>query len=284
MDDTFYYASNDAMFKMIFGDERDIGPLVDFLQATLDLPPEDYAEVSLVNPSLIREHPDDKLGILDVRVRTASGKNIDIEIQINNVTEIRERLVYYLCSMVTSQIGRGGDYRDIKRTICILIADFVLIQENRSYHNRYRLYDPQTGSELTDLLEVCTLELPKLPQDGDGTTLWDWLKFVGARKMEVLEMLAEKNPQVGKAVAKLVELNEDERTRMIASSRERLRMDNVSQLRTAREEGRKEGRKEGQEKERLAIARNMIINYGMSVEVVARVTGLSREEIQKLLH
>ncbi|MCL2162502.1 MAG: Rpn family recombination-promoting nuclease/putative transposase [Betaproteobacteria bacterium] len=74
MNDTFYYASNDAMFKMIFGDERDIGPLVAFLQATLDLPPEDYAEVSLVNPFLAREHPDDKLGILDVRLRTQTER------------------------------------------------------------------------------------------------------------------------------------------------------------------------------------------------------------------
>ena len=92
-------------------------------------------------------------------------------------------------------------------------------------------------------------------------------------------MLAEKNPQVGKAVAKLVELNKDERARMIASSRERLRMDHASQLRLAREEGRVKGREE----ERLSIARNLIFNFGMSVEVVARVTGLSREDIQTLL-
>ena len=66
MSETFYYASNDAMFKRIFADERDIEPLVAFLQAALDLPPEDYEEVSLVDPILAREHPEGKLGILDV--------------------------------------------------------------------------------------------------------------------------------------------------------------------------------------------------------------------------
>ncbi|MCL2877053.1 MAG: Rpn family recombination-promoting nuclease/putative transposase, partial [Betaproteobacteria bacterium] len=66
----FYYASNDAMFKRIFGDERDTGSLVAFLQAVLDLPPEDYAEVSFINPSLARERPEGKQGILDVRVRS----------------------------------------------------------------------------------------------------------------------------------------------------------------------------------------------------------------------
>ena len=273
----FYYAYNDAMFKRIFGDERDTEPLVAFLQAVLDLPPEDYAEVSLINPSLARERPEDKQGILDVRVRSASGTSIDIEIQLNNVSEIRERIIYYLSRMVTDQIGSGDEYQNIKRSICILITDFALVRENAAYHNKYRLYDPRTGSEFSNLLEVNTLELPKLPQEGDGTLLWDWLKFVGARKKEELEMLAEKNPQVGKAIGKLVELNEDERARMLADSREKLRRDIVSIKRLAEREGRATGREE----ERLAIARNAI-QQNLPVDVIMALTGLSRETIQSL--
>jgi len=170
--------------------------------------------------------------------------------------------------------------------VCTLITDFALVQENRSYHNRYRLFDPRTGSEFTDLLEVDTLELPKLPQDGDGTPLWDWLKFVGARRKEVLEMLAEKNPKVGKAVAKLVELNADERARMIADSREKMRRDNASRLRSAEKEGLERGLEagleRGREEERLAIARKLL-NTGMPAENVAQITELSRETIQALL-
>jgi len=273
----FYYAYNDAMFKRIFGDERDTEPLVAFLQAVLDLPPEDYAEVSLINPSLARERPEDKQGILDVRVRSASGTSIDIEIQLNNVSEIRERIIYYLSRMVTDQIGSGDEYQNIKRSICILITDFALVRENAAYHNKYRLYDPRTGSEFSNLLEVNTLELPKLPQEGDGTLLWDWLKFVGARRKEEFEMLAEKNPQVGKAVAKLVELNEDERARMLADSREKLRRDIVSIKRLAEREGRATGREE----ERLAIARNAI-QQNLPVDVIMALTGLYRETIQSL--
>jgi predicted transposase/invertase (TIGR01784 family) len=275
MSETFYYASNDAMFKRIFGDERDIEPLAAFLQAVLDLPPEDYAEVSLVNPFLARAHPDDKQGILDVRLKTACGTSIDIEIQLCDVREMRERIIYYLSRMITDQIGGGDSYLDIKRSICILITDFVLVTDNVSYHNQYRLYDPRTGSEFSDLLEVDVLELPKLPQEGDGTQLWDWLKFVSARRMEVLEMLAEKNPQVGKAVAKLVELNADERARMIADAREKMRRDNVSREQAAREKGREE--------ERTAIARKLL-SKGHPVDEVIDATGLSKEQIQFLLH
>jgi len=112
-------------------------------------------------------------------------------------------------------------------------------------------------------------------------------------------MLADKNPQVRKAVAKLVELNADERARMIADSREKLRRDNASQLRSARLEGWEEGReegleeglekgmekglKEGREEERLAIARKLL-NTGMPVENVAQITELSHETIRTLRH
>jgi len=104
---------------------------------------------------------------------------------------------------------------------------------------------------------------------------------VGARRKEELEMLAEKNPQVGKAVAKLVELNADERARLIADSREKLRRDNASQLRSAEKEGLEKGLKEGRKEERLAIARKLL-DTGMPAENVAQITELSRETIQTL--
>ena len=110
-------------------------------------------------------------------------------------------------------------------------------------------------------------------------------------------MLAEKNPQVAKAVAKLVELNAEERERMIADSRMKLRWDIANIKRSAEKEGREEGRregleeglekglekgrKEGLEEGRLAIARNAI-QQNLPVETIVALTGLPRETIQAL--
>jgi len=100
-------------------------------------------------------------------------------------------------------------------------------------------------------------------------------------------MLAEKNPQVAKAVAKLVELNAEERERMIADSRMKLRWDIANIKRSAEKEGMErgleKGREEGREEERLMIARNLL-NLGLPIEEIAQATGLSHEIIQALPH
>ncbi|MDR1935432.1 MAG: Rpn family recombination-promoting nuclease/putative transposase, partial [Candidatus Accumulibacter sp.] len=69
---------NDFVFKRLFGDVRDTSLLTGFLKSALDLPPEDYQEVRIVDPRLSGKMPEDKEGILDVKVKTPSGKLIDI--------------------------------------------------------------------------------------------------------------------------------------------------------------------------------------------------------------
>ncbi|GHU07092.1 hypothetical protein AGMMS50225_03460 [Betaproteobacteria bacterium] len=54
-------------------------------------------------------------------------------------------------------------------------------------------------------------------------------------------MLAEKNPEVKKAVAKLMTLTEDEQARMVADARDKMRWDIESRERAAKKEGWTEG-------------------------------------------
>ncbi|MDR2637468.1 MAG: Rpn family recombination-promoting nuclease/putative transposase [Zoogloeaceae bacterium] len=273
----FLSPRNDLVFKRLFGDPRDTSLLTGFLQAILDLPAGEYEEVRVIDPYLAADFPGDKESVLDVKVKTTTGKVIDVEIQVVEQPQMRERVVFYLARMVTEQIGKGDDYGEIKRSISILITDYVQIPENRSYHNRYVLHDRETDSVFTDLMEINTLELPKLPLGEDGTEEWEWMKFLNARKEEELTMLAEKNPLIGKAVSRLVELSQDERTRLLAESREKMRRDIAAREQGAANKGRVEGRVEAQ----LAIARKAL-SKNMSIEDIMDLTGLSAEEIQSL--
>jgi len=265
----FLSPKSDIVFKLLFGDERSIELLTDFLKSVLRLPADEYEEVTLIDPHLKREYDGDKLGILDVRVRTKAKKIIDIEIQLLPSPELRERVVYYSAKMVTEQVGAGNDYSKVKRVISIIITDYPLIQDSTKYHHRFVLYDPETGIEFTDIIEVNTLELVKVPEVEDGTELWNWLKFLSAQRKEDLDMIAERSPQVKKAVVRLMELSNDERTRLLYESRQKMEWDNRARERVAIKTREYE------------IARNAL-EKKMSIEDIIDITGLTRDEIEDL--
>ena len=109
---------------------------------------------------------------------------------------MRKRIVFYDAGLITDQIDAGEDYGLIKRIITILIVDYILIPGTPRYHNRFTLYDPVSGMEFTDLIEINTLELPKLPKMADNY-LWHWLRFLRAESKEDLDMVAQASPKLG---------------------------------------------------------------------------------------
>lgn len=272
---------SDFIFKLIFGDQRNVDILAAFLQSVLDLPEKEYTKLTVVDPHLKPETADDKLGILDVKIHTKSGKVINVEIQVSDIPQMRERIAFYTAKMVTEQISKGEDYAAIRKVISIVIADYRLIQENESYHNRYRLYDIETGSQFTDMVEVNVLELPKLPGENDSTELWEWMLFLKSTREEDLAMLAEKNPQIKKAVGVLKELSQDERTRLLYEEREKARRDYQARVSGAFERGLLKGRNEGVNEGLLKAAKNLL-QMKMTIQEIIDVTGLSREEIKNL--
>jgi predicted transposase/invertase (TIGR01784 family) len=131
------------------------------------------------------------------------------------------------------------------------------------------LYDSDAGVEFSDLLEIDTLELGKLPDDTDGTKLYDWARFIAAENEEELKVIAERNPTVGKAVVRLIELSADEKTRDVYERREKARRDADMHERWA------------MKKQALEIAKAMLSN-GEPAEKISLYIGLTEEEIESL--
>ena len=82
-------------------------------------------------------------------------------------------------------------------------------------------------------------------------------------------MISEKNPQVKKAVVRLMELSNDERTRLLYESRQKMEWDILARERGALKE------------QALNIAKNLL-RVGDAVDKIINVTGLTHEEIESL--
>ncbi|MDR0854433.1 MAG: Rpn family recombination-promoting nuclease/putative transposase [Clostridiales Family XIII bacterium] len=283
---------NDYVFKRIFGDVNNTDILAGFLKSVLDIPEGEYEHLEISDPYLLPDKKDGKVGVLDVKVYTTHGKVIDIEIQVEDKIGFKERIVSYTSRMINNQLVRGTDYTIIEKVISIVIADFVLIDENDEYHNKFVFHDPKTGTTFTDIIEINTLELGKLPDENDLSDLWDWMKFICVKEedaMAELDKIAERNPQIKKAVGVLRQLSEDEQERELAWARERAIMDKRAEMMFAeakgeargKAEGKAEGIAEGEIKGKLETARNMK-DKGYPISDIAEITVLSVEEIDKL--
>jgi len=268
--------SSDWVFKRIFGDERHIESLQALLQTVLDLPEGELKSIQLLNPYTKQECADDKYAVLDIRLETAYGKVINVEIQVARDTSFHKRILYYLSKMISEQVRKGDGYDKIKKVISITILDHELIAKSAAYHHQFRLLDEKNGVFFDDIIELHTLELPKLPAAPDGTKLWDWLAFFKSKDEAELDALAQSNREVAKVVGVYKEMTAERRGREERYSREKAEMDYYAGMASAKQEGLEEGLEKLNEAARNALA------MGLDLTDIAKITGLDIEEIERL--
>ena len=269
----FMSAKSDIIFKLLFGNELNRDLLIRFLMAVLKLPLDEYTDIQISDPQTKRKYKGDKLAILDVKVTTTTGQIINIEIHVHVTPEMRERIVFYNAKMMSEQLGSGDDYDLIKKTINIVITGENFIHEHEEYHDKFTIYSSKTNTEFTDIVEIHTLELPKLPKASDGTDLWDWLEFINADSEEELAVLAQRSPQMKAPVDKLLELNQDANARALFEAREKQRRDNMARERKARQEG--------EYTKAIEIARKML-DRKRPLDEIIDFTGLTKKEVEGL--
>ena len=279
------YAKSDPIFKMIFGDSEDKTALIGLLNEIIDIPEEEYSHIEIIDPNLRIDQLDSKSGILDIKLTTKSGQKINIELRVRKASDLKQRILFYASKMVSEQLKEGQQYDRIRKVISIMICtDHNLIEDSKEYHNKYFLYDKNTNSTFSDLLEIDILELKKVP-DKDDSNLATWLRFMNTDDKEELDKIAVRNAALESAVCKYKKLTADERIRMIAEEREKAWKDRQAEIKAAKEEGLEQGLEQGEEKgrneQKIEIARNLL-NMCISVEQIEKATGLSRKEIEKL--
>ncbi|HWQ68129.1 MAG TPA: Rpn family recombination-promoting nuclease/putative transposase [Methanospirillum sp.] len=279
---------NDFAFRLLFGDERNSDLLISLLNAILK---ERIKSITIKDPHLLRAFFEDKEGILDVRAVTDAGVLIDIEIQLTDYSGMPERILFYWSKMFTSQLSPGDLYHDLKKTISVVILDYVCIPTS-GFHSCFHLSDQEQCVTLTEVLEVHILELPKLDylteQDKDNP-LAQWMQFINASTVEELNMISEANPVIQKAYKKLEVLSQDDETRKVYEAREAALLDRALMLHSAEKAGlekgivigKEEGIAIGTEKGIGLVAANLI-SLGYDDAMVAKVTGLDSDAIKKI--
>ena len=270
----------DFVFKRIFGIEENKDILLDFLNAVFESANEPgVTDVEILNPFLDKAAVYDKQSILDIKARTESGTFINIEIQLWNQRDIEKRTLYYWSRVYGGQLIEGGQYRNLRRTVTINILGFNYIDNDR-YHNTFHLREDSTGLILTNDIEIHMIELQKLREIsvGQQRKLVRWMLFLLGPAPETMEELVMGFPAIQKALTTLEFLSQDREARELYEARQKALHDWVSNIEGAREEGREEGER----RKTFEVAQRMLTE-GMAVDIIARVAGLTLEEVNQLI-
>ena len=174
----------------------------------LKLNPEDIKETILLNTSLRKTYEDDKLGILDVRVLMNNDTEIDIEVQLSELSVWAECSLFYLAKMYTEQIKLGESYDKFKKCVNISILDFKLFDDTKDFYSCFHITENSRHTLYTDKMEFHVLELPKLPEElkDDSDNILLWAKFINTERKKKFDMIAIKDSYIENATRKYPQL------------------------------------------------------------------------------
>ena len=277
----------DFVFKKIFGNEKHPNILISFLNAVIK-PTDLIKSVQIKNTDIEKEHIEDKYSRLDIKAVTNNGEHINIEIQVKNEYNMIKRSLYYWSKMYEGQLTKGQDYDTLSRTICINILDFKYLK-NDNFHNCYRLKEKNTNEELTDVMELHFIEIPKLRKLENSEDISDmleaWITFIESPTSELIDKLEMSSDEIKEAKEELLRLSGNDKERERYEKRFESLLEQNSLLANAErkglQKGIEKGLKEGENRKAIEIAKNAIEN-NLDDNTIKIITGLSLEEIKEL--
>ena len=272
---------SDIMFKAFYGRKENEEFLQDFLEAILG------EKIVMHDVRLEQLAKEQKFGILDLGVELEDGEFINVEIQIKNYKNIEKRTTFYACKKLIEQLGPGEDYRQLKPTIIIAILDYSFIKLPEYITETVRVVKEHREYEINNDVKYYYIELEKFRNQNPDMTkrINQWSAFLDMERGDLLEMACKENDKVKRAVENYEVLTGDEEVKRLAEIRLMSKLEERSALDCAREEGIEEGKRKGREegkREGIKEVAKALKERKEPIEKIAEITGLSKEEIEKI--
>ena len=301
----FLEPTNDLVFKRIFGNEKETGILIDFLNAVLEFSGKDaIVGVEIANPQQVPRLEGLKDTIVDVRARDAKGREFVVEMQLEQAYGFLKRSLFYTSKAYVEQLEPGRGYAALRKVYFVGILDFACFEGNRFLSNHLILDKRTLANEVKDF-EFCFVELPKFrkrPEELEGAAD-KWIYFLKhAGEMPEIPEALRPEENLGKAF-RIAEISGWSRAELdLYERRQHFIFNQKDEIETARSEGMKKGRQEGKEegrqegkeegrqegkeegrKEGFGRAVASLSSSGLDAAEISRLLGIGADETGRLL-
>lgn len=213
-----YNMTNDYMFRAVLQENKMV--LKGLIGALLHLAPESL-EVEITNPITLGKSFNNKDIILDIHVIINGKTRLNLEMQITNYHNWKERSLTYLCRSFDN-IRKGDDYAKAVPVIHIGFLNFDLFPENPEFYATYMFKNVKNDTVYTDKMQLSVIELnhTELATEEDRRYEIDkWVNFFKARTWKELNDMAATNQYMSAAADTIYELSSDENIRELCRRR-----------------------------------------------------------------
>lgn len=284
--------SDDRVFKLILTSPEAKPVLIDLISSIIKRP---VVDVVVRNNEIPPEDTQEKAERLDVNCYIDDNSQVDLEMQASRIEEesdskyqnLKGKSIYYLCDLHSSQPSKGvRRYDKLARTYQVTFCSYTVFPDRKEYVNSFSMRHDEDNELLSDAIRVVYVELSKLQEImkksvDDMTDLEKWAVFFRyadepVHRETVNKVIASKEV-LQMAGNLLMSISQDERERAVFRSRRMYQTDQQSNIATAEDRGERRGI----ERRNIEIARNAL-QMKMPVADIARLTGLTYEEVEKL--
>lgn len=263
---------DDFLFKEVMWDEKLV---IGFLEMVLNLRGKIKGVKYIEEEKMLRHRYLDKSVRLDIYVLDTEENVYNIEIQTSYFKNLPKRSRKYQSKLDSRALKPGEDYDNLKKQYIIFVCTGDPFGEGLykyTFSNRcHELPSLELGDETTKIF------LNTKGKKGEvSRELKAFLSFV--EKSTVQNAEETKDLYVAQLSAKIEDIKRDEELGGAFMTIEE-KMEELA--RRKMEEGLLEGKAEGMLEEKINIARAMK-NEGFALEQIAKITKLTKEEIEKL--
>ena len=267
----------DYAFKYILGHK----PIL--LKLLNDTLPVKITDIEYLPNAIPVVSPKEKMALFDV-VCTAkhTGEKFIVEMQCMPDMDMDNRLLFYGCSLIHSQVKRGDESYILQPVYVMCIANYERSHDHTEKTDQFFFgYQLREQSQHNDIfsknLQYYFLELPRLKKVWDSleTNLERWCYLFG--NLNNFAKIPD-NPSGFDDVfelAKTGDLSDDELEKYVAT------MLNSYEKKVYGDYARQEGYQKGKAEGKAEVAKAMLAK-GFSVADVSECTGLSAKEVAKL--
>ena len=215
-----YGMTNDYMFRAVLQSNNKV--LRGLVCSLLHLSESEVNSVVITNPIVPGAAVIDKEFRLDINVILNNKILINLEMQVTNQLNWRDRSVMYLCRSF-DQLNHGQNYESAKPAIHIGLLDYSLFIDQPEFYASYKLINVKSHQTYSDGLTLNVLDLTRIDlatEEDKKYNIHEWAWLFKATTWEEIKMLASKNEYLQEAAEAIFRMNADDLVRKQCYDRE----------------------------------------------------------------